>query len=205
MPIIGHTISPGVGGLVLINFLAKSFWRVLIFNGGAGSTGASEVRFKNAGNTQGGTSLGSGGTHANAFDADTSTNWSITGEFGEYVGLEFNGSVEIDEVDIVSLFNDSGNTLLDYEVQFSDDGVVWTTVWSSFGNPTPTGNDQTTTSARPFAAIDGAGLIHQRMVAVMGAAPEAMINSQKVYAVHGAAPEAMINSVKVYAIYDSGS
>jgi hypothetical protein len=222
MPIIGHAISPGLIGLVAINLLAKSFWRVLIFNGGSGSTGASEVRFKNKGNAKSGTSIGSGGTHANAFDADTSTNWTITGEFGEYVGLEFGGDAEIDEVDIVSLFNNASNTLIDYEVQFSDDGVTWTTLWSSFGNPIPTGNDQTTTSSRPFVTSDGAGLIHQRMFAVMGAAPEAMVNSQKAYAIHGAAPEAMVNSqkiysihgaapeamvnsIKVYAIYDSGS
>lgn len=205
MPFIAQAIAPGLIGLVMINFLAKSFWRVLIFNGGAGSTGASEVRFKKGGNTKGGTPLGSGGTPGNAFDADTATNWSVTGEFGEYVGLEFAGGTDIDEIDIVSLFNDAGNTLLDYEVQFSDDGIVWTTVWTSFGNVKPTGNNQTTTSNRPFAPIEGAGLVHQRTTLVMGASPNAMINNIKAYAIHGASADAMVNSIKVYAIYDAGS
>jgi len=206
MPIVGHAISPGHGGgFASINFLAKFFWRVVIFKGGAGSTGASEVRFKDNGSNKPGTPLGSGGTPGDAFDDDTTTNWTITGEFGEYIGLEFASETEIDEIDIVSLFNDSGNTLLDYEVQFSDDGIIWTTVWSSFGNPRPTGNGEVTTSTRPFAPISGAGLVHQRAYALMGASSEAMLNNQRAYAVMGASTEAMVNSVHVYAIYDAGS
>jgi len=188
------------------NFLAQSFWRVLIIGGGSGSTGASEVRFKKGGtNKNQGTPGGSGGTPANAFDDDTGTNWTISGEFGEYVSMEFSGSVEIDNIDIVSLFNDNSNTLVDYEVQFSDDGIAWTTLWSSLGNLPPTSNGQVKNSERPFVLFNGAAIVHQRLFAVMGASPEAMINSQRVYAVMGASPEAMINSIKVYAIYDAGS
>ncbi len=205
------------------NLLAKSFWRVLIINGGSGTTGASEVRFKKGGNKKNGMASGSGGTPGNAFDDDTGTNWSITGEFGEFIGLEFGGKQAIDEVDIVSLFNNNSNTLLDYEVQYSDDGIDWTTLWSSFGNQPPTSNGQTTTSERPLAPISGAGLVdqrayailgnalntgminNQRAYAILGSGPDAMVNTQREYAILGATQEATVNHIKVYAIYDSGS
>ena len=224
MPIIAHAISPGLAALLNKNFIAKSFWRVLIINGGNGTTGASEVRFKNKGSSKPGSSLGSGGTHGNAFDDDTSTNWTITGEFGEYIGLEFSSLTDIDEIEIISLFNNNSNTLLDYEVQFSDDGIVWTTLWSSFGNPVPTSNGQIRPSFRPLAAVDGAAIVHQRAYVILGAAGGgAMINTQRAYAILGAAgdgaminhtrayavlgvtTEASVNAIKVYAIYDAGS
>lgn len=206
MPMIAHAISPGLMGLIVENFLAKSFWRVLIWNGGSGSTGSSEVRFKTKGAAKAGTPLSSGGTPANAFDDDTETNWTITGEYGEYIGLEFSGEKDIDEVEIVSLFNDNANTLLDYEVQFSDDGAAWTTLWSSFGHVAPTSNGQVTASPRPLAATDGAAVVHQRVYAVLGAgAGGAMLNEQRAYAILGASPEASVNHIKVYAIYDAGS
>lgn len=205
MPTIAHAISPGLVAFLSENFLAKSFWRVLITNGGNGTTGASEVRFKKNGAAKSGSSLGSGGTHGNAFDDDESTNWTISGEFGEYIGLEFSGATEIDEVDIVSLFNNATNTLIDYEVQFSEDGIVWTTMWSSFGNIPPTGNNQTETSIRPFVLFNGAAVIHERMYAIMGTSNAAMVNHEVVSAIMGTSNDAMVNSIHMYAIYDSGS
>lgn len=205
MPLIAHAISPGLAALLGVDYLAKSFWRVLIFNGGQGTTGASEVRFKKGGEKKNGTPLGSGGTHGNAFDDDESTNWTITGEFGEYIGLEFSSATEIDEVDIVSLFNNASNTLIDYEIQFSEDGIVWTTMWISFGNIPPTGNNQTETSIRPFVLFNGAAVIEERMYAIMGTSNNAMVNHQTVYTIHGSSNDAMVNTINVYAIYDSGS
>ncbi len=226
MPLIAHAISPGIAAFLsgggVEDFLAKSFWRVLIFNGGSGTTGASEVRFKKGGDKKNGTPLGSGGDHGNAFDDNESTNWTITGEFGEYIGLEFTNVTEIDEVDIVSMFNDSGNTLIDYEVQFSEDGIEWITMWTSFGNIKPTGNNQTKTSIRPFVLFDGAAVIHERLYAIMGTSNgamvnqktvyailgksnDAMVNHETVYAIFGKSNDAMVNVIKVYAIYDSGS
>jgi len=205
MPIIAHAITPGLAAILGVDFLAKAFWRVLITNGGNGTTGASEVRFKKGGENKGGNSLGSGGTHGNAFDDDESTNWTITGEFGEYIGLEFSTATDIDEVDIVSLFNNASNTLIDYEVQFSEDGVEWTTMWTSFGNIPPTGNNQTKTSIRPFVLFDGAAVINERVYAIMGTSNAAMVNHEAVYAIMGTSNDAMVNSIHMYAIYDSGS
>ena len=207
MPFHGHAIIPGLAVVLDVNFLAKTYWRVLIFRGGDGlsNTGASEVRFKAGGVAQSGTSLGSGGAHANAFDGSTSTNWTVSAVFGEYVGLQFSNESEIDEVDIVAIFNDSNDTLVDYAVQFSDDGAVWTTLWDSFGNNRYTSNGQTRTTLRPFAPLTGAGLVDQRAVIVMGSSPDAMVNRITVSAVHGASDDAMVNSIQVYAIYDSGS
>jgi hypothetical protein len=206
MPIIGHTISPGTTLLVLSSFLAKSYWRVLIFSGGSGTTGAAEVNFKKDGSVKPGkTPISSGGTPANAFDGNNSTNWTITGEFGEYVGLEFAGETEIDEVEIISLLTTFTDTLLDYAVQFSDDGIVWVTMWESRGNVKPTGSGQSTSSGRPFVINDGAAVVSQRTAVILGASADAMINKQKTVAVLGSGTEATVNRIQLYAIYDTGS
>lgn len=126
---------------------AHTYWRINITaNGTSGAPTLATLEFHTkVGGTQaatGGTAIasgtdGTGDTAANAFDTDGSTKWMGNTPNTGWLGYQFPAPVTVAEVAIT---NRSDFSYYDaaphaFDVQSSDDGTTWTTVWSVTAAP----------------------------------------------------------------------
>lgn len=117
-------------------------WRLLITaTGGEAYCQLQEIEFaligqdKHPNGTPSASSNYGGSSAAAAFDGTTSTWLSDGGALPQWVAMDFGSDVE---VTVVRLRGNTGSRrLVNFDVQYSDNGVDWTTAWSVAGVPNP--------------------------------------------------------------------
>lgn len=125
-----------------------TYWRLLItaHNGSAYNVSSgSEVQFRatpgGADQSVGGTPFGTEGSDVNflppkAFDNNYSTSWgTYPTQIPVHIGYQFVEPVEVTEIAYAARHDSFGpsEAMKDGEVQWSDDGVTWTTEWAITG------------------------------------------------------------------------
>lgn len=116
---------------------AHSYWRIYVTanNGDATWTDFNEIEFRaTIGGTDqcsGGTALGDDSTYNspnNAFDNDTANSHISSGGLPSWVGYQFASPVEVAQVSLITpLVNEAARAPKDFLIQYSDDGITWTT------------------------------------------------------------------------------
>tara|TARA_R110000803_G_scaffold166755_1_gene230013 strand:- start:5016 stop:5507 length:492 start_codon:yes stop_codon:yes gene_type:complete len=127
--------------------VTADFWRinVTLNNEGAYTAVAiTDIVFKDSGgtpiSTAGGTAAASASAGANtaakAFDAITTTNWASTTALPQWIEMQFTGNVTPFSVDITgnnSSPDQAVNAIKDFDLQWSTDGISYTTAQSYSG------------------------------------------------------------------------
>lgn len=126
------------------------YWRINVVTGGngGGNTGYFSIAELEMRATTGGADLTGGETASAsdersgfeaslAIDNDSGTSWSPSNDpaFPLYLDVDYgsDGGVEITEVSLTARTGYSSQMVLDFDVQYSEDDVTWTTAWSVSG------------------------------------------------------------------------
>lgn len=165
----------GSAPLAITVFGSHAYWRVrmLAAQDSSGFIDVTQLEFRA---TPGGSTEATGGTPLSdpvsalnftgpvaAFDADDTTRWALGGAptLGtQYLGYHFTAPVVVQAIAIRSFTNP---TLApkDFSVEYSDDGVTWTTAWTVLGaTPWTTALTTVAFTAPPPAIVIGAYNFH---------------------------------------------
>lgn len=85
--------------------------------------------------TSGGTPSSStnSGASGNAFDGNVSTDWSAGAPSPQWLQYQFASAVDVVSFSVTSSATQPGKGPMDCQLQYSDDGTTWTTLYSYFG------------------------------------------------------------------------
>jgi hypothetical protein len=135
---------------------AHRYWRCKVTSGPTFNA-ASEIEFKE---TSGGTDTATGGTAlqdsnfsglpaANAFDNNINTHWASNGTgTAAYIGYDHGSGVTKDIIEVTWRARNDGSFAQapsGFDIQYSDDGSSWTTLWSAVPQTWTQGLQQTFT------------------------------------------------------------
>jgi len=118
--------------------MAHIYWRLQIFSGTFPCVNE-WVPYDGAGTqiaTTGGTASADNsafGAAANAFDGNASTFWSANNTFPHWLQYQFPSAVEIASFTILSNNGGFAKAIIDFDLQYSDDGSTWFTKYSYRG------------------------------------------------------------------------
>lgn len=148
MNLFTSTFGAGGGGGAPVG--AHLYWRIRILEGYTGLVTVAEIDMLSSGVSQigGGTAFASassyGSVPANAFDGNTATWWGHSTAVGTTVGYQFSAAVSIDQVSITSRSGGDGGQCFKHGiVEYSDDGVSYTSAFPIFNGATAYGPTET--------------------------------------------------------------
>lgn len=119
---------------------AHRYWRIYSRNSGGTSFEIGEIEMRTsvggADQCAGGTAIGTAptfGALANAFANDGATTWVRIPTADSYIGYDFGAGNDKDIVEIGLQSSGTASRMsTDFTVDYSDDGVTWTTAWRVF-------------------------------------------------------------------------
>lgn len=174
--------------------MARAYWRLYVSAIGNGSTlvNVAELKFYDASNTQIATTSGSatasssftGSANAmapNAFDGNVSSVWSSFSGAPQWVGCQFTSPVDVASFSITcGTGSQINNSPIDFQLQYSDDGSTWTTLYSYLGVSWASANQvQTFTAAN--AAPSSIGITWRLLITATQSSGLASVAEWKLY------------------------
>lgn len=151
----GGTLPPETPGQ-----MAHKFWRVYCrANNGDGYTGLTEVYFRDVAGVEfpptdgviiksGEAPNGAIGPAVQAFDRNVGNRWEVPVAVGAWIGIQYAAAVKVRRLSLTSGNQYPAQMMKNFDIQWSDDGITWTTRWSQ-DNVTAWGISETRNFADP--------------------------------------------------------
>lgn len=155
--------SPGDGGTLppeTPGQMAHKYWRVYCrANNGDGYTGLTEVYFRDVAGVEfpptdgviiksGEAPNGAIGYAVQAFDRVLTNRWEVPIAVGAWIGIQYATAVKVRRLSLTSGNQYPAQMMKNFDIQWSDDGITWTTRWSH-DNITAWGTSETRNFADP--------------------------------------------------------